>query len=101
MITYTTEHKHELTGDWGITGVVKQLDSLTMTLKKLGPNQNIILHVDCTKINNIDMSGLQLLQVWKECAGIHGVEFRMLNIPDHMHKTIQSVGLGRCFPDVA
>lgn len=99
MITQATVHKHELTGDWSITGVVKQLDSLTITLKKLEPNQNKILHIDCTKIKNIDMSGLQLIHVWRECAVMRGVESRLINIPNHMHKIIQSVGLGRSFLD--
>ena len=105
MTTHTSEHKHELTGDWSLAGVVKQLDSLTNTLNTLDPDQTKILHVDCTKVNNVDMSGLQLLHVWSECARIRGVELRMINIPDQMHKIIQSVGLGHsfsgCFPDAA
>jgi len=105
LTTHTSEHKHVLTGDWSMTGVVKQLDSLTKTLDALDPAQNKILHVDCAKVNNIDMSGLQLLHVWRECAGMRGVEFRMHNIPEQMHKIIQSVGLGQsfygCFPDAS
>lgn len=99
MIAQTTNLKHELTGDWSITGVVKQLGSLTSFLKRLGSNQNIGLHVDCNKINNIDISGLQLLHVWRECAGMHGVKSSLINIPDHMHTTILSAGLERCFSD--
>ncbi len=99
MTTRITEYKHELSGNWSISGVVKQLDSLTGILKKLDPNKNKKLHVDCTRIKSIDMSGLQLIRVWRECARIRGVESRLINIPDHMYKTIQSVGLGRSFSD--
>ena len=80
-----------------MTGVVNQLDSLNRTLNILDSDQNKILHVDCTKVNNIDMSGLQLLHVWRECAGIRGVELRMINVPDQMHRVIKSVGLGQSF----
>ena len=84
--------------------MVKQLDSLAGILKKLEPNKYKKLHIDCSRINSIDMSGLQLIRVWRECARIRGVESRLSNIPDHMHSTILSVGLGRsfsdCFPDV-
>jgi len=97
LTTHTSKHKHELNGDWSMTGVVNQLDSLNRTLNILDSDQNKILHVDCTKVNNIDMSGLQLLHVWRECAGIRGVELRMINVPDQMHRVIKSVGLGQSF----
>ena len=104
MIPETTNHKHELTGDWSITGVVKQLGSLTNFLKRVVSNQNTRVNIDCTKINKIDMSGLQLLHVWRECVRIRGKESRLINIPEHMHRTIRSTGLGRSyldsFPDV-
>ena len=100
MATKFTAHKHDLAGDFSITGVVKQLASLTNTLKKLEINQNRKLHVDCTRISRIDMSGLQLLHVWKECARMRGVEPQLINLPEHMHRAIQSMGLERSFMDL-
>jgi len=49
LTSHTSKQKHELNGDWSMTGVVKQLDSLTKTLNTLNPDQNKILHVDCNK----------------------------------------------------
>jgi len=99
MAKQTTESKHQLTGDWTISGVVKQVDALSHTLQKQEPGKNIKLHVDYAEIANIDMSGLQLLHVWMECAKMRGVNKQLVNLPDDMHQTIQRLGLGQCFTD--
>ena len=49
MTSHTSKHKHELNGNWSMTGVVNQLDSLNKTLNILDSDQNKILHVDCNK----------------------------------------------------
>jgi len=92
-----TADKHILSGDFSISGVVKQVDSLSHSLQKLESGRTKKLHVDCGNINSIDMNGLQLLHVWIECARMRGLEVQLVNLPDYMHKTIQQLGVGQCF----
>ena len=95
----TTDPWHQLSGDWTISGVVKQMDSLSNTLQSLESCGNKKLHVDCRYIKSIDMSGLQLLHVWMECARMRGVEPQLVNLPVDMHHKIQNLGLGQYFKD--
>jgi len=94
-----TDLKHYLSGDWSISGVVSQVDSLSQTLQNLEADQNKKLHVDCARINKIDMSGLQLLHVWRECASMRGIEARLVNLPEHMQQTIRQSGFEQHFAD--
>ena len=97
MSLQSAVNKHILSGDWSISGVVKQVDSLSHSLQKLESGPNKKLHVDCGNINSIDMNGLQLLHVWIECARMRGMEVQLVNLPDSMYKTIQQLGAGQCF----
>jgi len=105
METQTTEHEHHLSGDWTIAGVVTQVDALSNSLEKLSGGKNRRLHVDCAKIDCIDMSGLQLLHVWMQCANMRGVQTQLINLPEAMKQIIQRLGLNQSFtdnyPDVA
>lgn len=99
MATETSEPKHQLTGDWTIAGVVTQVDALSESLQKLSSEQHKQLHVDCACINNIDMSGLQLLHVWLQCAKMRGIRTRLINLPDDMQRAIRNLGLHQAFSD--
>ena len=105
MATRTTGSKHHLSGDWTISGVVGQLDSLKSSLQQLESTKKKCVHIDCGKIEAIDMSGLQLLHVWMELAKMRGVKTELINLPDYMYQNINRLGLGYCFtdnyPDVA
>ena len=99
MSKRTTEHEHQLSGDWTISGVVTQVDALSTSLEKLAGAKNKKLHVDCAKINCIDMSGLQLLHVWLQCAKMRGVRTQLVNLPTSMQQIIQRLGLNQSFTD--
>jgi len=99
------DYKHELSGDWSISGLMKQLDSLTDYLQKLELKQNEKLFVDCAKINVIDIDGLRFLKAWQEFARMRGVEYRLINLPAHMCAAIRTLGFDQsfsdCFPEVS
>jgi anti-anti-sigma regulatory factor len=99
MPTRSTGTKHLLAGDWTIAGIVNHVESLSDTLEKHSSTRRKSLHVDCGRINNIDMCGLQLLHVWKNCATMRGLQVRFVNLPDGMQQTIHRLGLGQCFTD--
>jgi len=73
MATLATD-RHYLAGDWTLTGVTKQLGGLSSSLQKLKSANHKCVHIDCSKIEAIDLSGLELLRVWVELLKIHGVE---------------------------
>ncbi len=99
METQTTEHEHHLSGDWTIAGVITQVEALSHSLEKLSDHQNKRLNVDCAKIDCIDMSGLQLLHVWIQCANMRGVQTQLINLPEAMQQIIQRLGLNQSFTD--
>jgi anti-anti-sigma regulatory factor len=99
MKSRTTETMQPLSGDWTISGVENQVDSLSRSLLALASARNKKVHVDCGGIDTIDMSGLQLLHVWLECASARGIQAKLVNLPDDMYQTIKRLGLGHCFPD--
>jgi anti-anti-sigma regulatory factor len=99
MATQTTESRHNLAGDWTISGVVGQLDSLSSSLDKLESAKKKRVHIDCGKIDAIDMSGLQLLHVWLELVKMRGMEADLVNLPADMQQNIRHLGLGQCFTD--
>lgn len=105
MVAKTTDSKQHLSGDWTISGVIGQLDKLSSSLQKLESAKKKRVHIDCGKIEAIDMSGLQLIYVWMELVKMRGVTTELINLPDNMHRNIQRLGLGHCFtdnyPDVA
>ncbi len=91
------EIMHHLSGDWTISGVDSQFTSLNKTLSTLSSSQNKILLADCTHIDSIDMSGLQLLYVWMECAKIQDITIQLINQPDSMQQCIHRLGFQHSF----
>lgn len=99
MATQITEGKHHLSGDWTISEVTSKIDDLSDSLKELTAKQGETLHVDCSKIGSVDMSGLQLLHVWLQCARMRGIRTQLINLPECMRQTIQRLGLQQAFTD--
>lgn len=92
-------NKFRLSGNWTISGVESQLDSLSHSLIKLDSTSKELVQVDCEQINAIDMSGVQLIHVWMECASERGIHMKLINLPDIMQQTMQQLGFGKCLTD--
>lgn len=91
-----------LDGDWTLTGVTRDIDSLAHSLQQLEPGSEKNLRIDCGQMKEADISGLQLLNVWMECARFRGVEPKLVNVPESLQHAMQVV-VGHCgidpFPD--
>ncbi len=98
MADTTSEFRHRLSGEWTISEIDSQFESLNGILQQLSSSQQNILHVDCSTIGSMDMSGLQLLYVWMECAKMQGIGVRLVNQPHGMRQTIRKLGFEHCFP---
>jgi len=88
----------KLSGHWNLSGVVLQIESLS-TLHKLSSGLEKLYRIDCSEINSVDMTGLQLLYVWMQCISLRGLKPELINLPEGMQQTIKRLGLEKCFSD--
>jgi len=82
-----------LVGDWTISGVEENINSLMLSLVQIEAGGSNRLSVDCGQLINADKCGLQLLKVWLLCARLRGVEPKLVNITEQMHLAIQQFSL--------
>ena len=88
-----------LHGDLTYTGVTHtSIDSLTVSLQQIGFGDDKHIRVDCGRLRAADISGLQLLYVWMQCARFRGVEPELVNLPDSLQQVMQKMELSHCFP---
>lgn len=87
-----------LVGDWTLTGVTRNLDSLALSLQQLESGSDKKLRIDCGEMKEADISGLQLLNVWMQCVRFRGVEPTLVNVPERLRHAMQ-VLVGHCFID--
>jgi ABC-type transporter Mla MlaB component len=73
------------------------INSLSHSLQEITFGRENSLRIDCGGVYTADMSGLQLLYVWMQCARFRGVESELVNLPDGLQNTIQAMGLEHCF----
>jgi anti-anti-sigma regulatory factor len=87
-----------LQGDLTHSGATRNIiNSLAVTLNQVTSGSEKNIRIDCTKIRAADISGLQLLYVWMQCARFSGVEPELVNISDSLQHTLLKTGLGHCF----
>ena len=87
-----------LEGDWTLSGVTCNLDSLALSLQRLESGIGKKLRVDCGQMKDADISGLQLLNVWMQCVRFRGVEPTLVNVPEKLRHAMQAL-VGHCFKD--
>lgn len=91
----TVAHLH---GDLTHSGVTQNIiDSLAVSLHKMESGGEMNICIDCGRIRSADISGLQLLYVWMQCARFRGVETKLVNLSDSLRRTLHKLGLGHCF----
>jgi len=88
----------KLSGQWDLSGLVHQIESLSALYQlESGPGRKI--RIDCSEIGSVDMSGLQLLYVWMQCVSFRGAKPELINLPEDMQLAIKRLGLEKCFSD--
>lgn len=87
-----------LQGDLTYFGMTHScIDSLADSLLQIESGGEKNVRIDCGGIRAADMSGLQLLYVWMQCARFRGVEPELINLSDSLRKDMQRTGLGHFF----
>lgn len=86
----------QLLGDWTIAGIAGQTKPLAeLSSRCYGITQNIT--IDCSGIEHIDLSGFQLIYVWKHCLHINGIKPKFVNVPGVVLESQRRLGLGLLF----
>jgi len=86
-----------LEGDWTLGTVARNLDDLSHSLQQLDQIHDKKLRVDCGRITNADMSGLQLLNVWMLCVTIRGMQPTLVNVPHKIRQDMQQLPFKQFF----
>jgi len=87
-----------LQGDLTRTGVTgSTIDELAVSLGQLESGGKKNVRIDCGRIRTADVSGLQLLYVWMQCARFRGVESELVNLSDSLQQAMQGTGFIDCF----
>lgn len=98
MNIYTKGTVAYLQGNLSHSGTTDNIiNTLSVSLQQVASGGEKILHIDCEKIISADISGLQLLYVWMQCARYRGVEPELINLPKILRKIMRRMGLGHCF----
>lgn len=95
MAIFLSGKEARLEGDWTLTEVTRNLDSLALSLQQLESGCEKSLRIDCAEMKETDISGLQLLNVWLQCARFRGVEPTLVNVPERLRYAMQVLN-GRC-----
>jgi anti-anti-sigma regulatory factor len=88
-----------LDGDWTMTGVADNINSLVLSLNTIESQGGKSFLINCEQIDETDTSCLQLLNVWMECARLRGIEPKLVNVPSGMRRAIHELGFSHSFPD--
>ena len=82
-----------------MTGVADNIDSLVLSLNKIESQGGKSLLINCEQIDETDTSGLQLLNVWMECARLRGIAPKLVNVNNDMRRAIKELGFSNSFSD--
>ena len=86
-----------LTGNWTRTEMTdSNIDLLAVSLSQLRAAGVKNLQIDCKELNEVDGSGLQLLYIWLCSFRFRGVELELINLPEKLRKTLQSLVFKIC-----
>lgn len=90
-----------LDGDWTMTGVADNIESMVLSLGQLQSEGKKSFLINCQAVETTDTSGLQLLNVWMECARLRGIEPKLVHVSDGLLRTINELGFNELFTDIA
>jgi anti-anti-sigma regulatory factor len=81
-----------LQGDLTLSKMTREgLDSLSDSLQLLETENINNIDIDCDKVDSSDIHGIQLLDVWRECAGFMGIETKLVNVSESMQQAMSNI----------
>ena len=79
----------------GVTNNIINL--LAAALHKIVSGGDKNININCESIRTADISGLELLYVWMQCARFREVEPALVNLSDSLRQAMQRMGFEHCF----
>jgi ABC-type transporter Mla MlaB component len=74
------------------SGVTQNIiNSLAVFLQEIASGGGKKICIDCKKVLVSDISGMQLLYVWMECARFRGMEPELVNLPDTLQQAMRKL----------
>lgn len=90
----------QLMGNWTRTEMTDgNIDSLGVSLQQLKIAGVRNLRVDCGQLNEVDVSGLQVLYIWLRSFRFRGIDLQMINPPRKLRKTLQGLLIRLCYQE--
>lgn len=77
-----------LDGDWTLAGVTRNIDTLAVSLQQLESMNVKQLRVNCGHVEEADIGGLQVLNVWMQCVKIRGMEPILVDVPTRLRHAV-------------
>lgn len=79
-----------LQGDWTYSGMTHgNIRTLADSLGEIEASGRDKIRIDCGNVSAFDIDGLQLLEVWMQCARYMGVETELVNMPDSFKQAVK------------
>lgn len=79
-----------LNGDLTYSGMTQSnIELLASSLEQIESGGGNSIRIDCNLVSDVDINGLQLLDVWMQCARFMGVEPLLVNIPNSLKSALQ------------
>lgn len=98
MELYSNGSITHLQGDMTHAGITLNIiNSLAEALQRATVAGEKKIQVVCDKIMSADISGLQLLSVWMQCARLRGVEPELVNLPEKLKKDMLKLGMNHLY----
>ena len=102
MKIFTEGSVAHLQGDLTHSGVTDNIiNLLAASMQKIVSGGDKFIHIDCERVRTADISGLQLLYVWMQCARFRGVEPALVNLSDSLLQAMQRMGFDNCFTSIS
>lgn len=67
------------------------IESLAASLDQIESEGGNNILIDCKKVSAVDVNGLQLLDVWMQCARFMGVEPELVNLSASLQLAVQKI----------
>lgn len=81
-----------LNGDLVLSKITSNnIDSLSNSLQQIESERVMNIRIDCSGILSADISGLQLLDVWIQCARFRGIEFELINLSNDLQLMMRKI----------
>lgn len=90
MVRHVKETWIKLSGHPSLAGIAHQMESI-FTLHEQEHDKEKHYQIDCCKMRYVNRGILQFIYVWMQCAGMRGINAKLVNLTDEMRHALNVV----------